>query len=161
MINLCNLKVISILFLGLFLGKQNPVLNTQVNGFQTDYAQNYATQNQLPTALLVAQKSSTCQKLNAAYQEIYSFETKSYYINVCRLDNNFYYHRQGKLDKQKVVLIPAQAMFGGIFQAIRGNTTYFVGKDGDRHYSSVMSNDHEMIFEPELPLPSSSLSRTK
>ncbi|MGL5792865.1 MAG: hypothetical protein ACRC06_00385 [Waterburya sp.] len=131
-------------------------LKTNTNNYS-----NYSTENQLSTAQWLADKSSECQKINVAYQEIYSFETENDYINVCQLDNNFYYHRQAKFDDD-VLLIPAEAIFGGsIFQASNGSTTYFVGKDGDRLYSSVMNNDHEIVFEPELPLPASSLSRGK
>ncbi|MGL5079151.1 MAG: hypothetical protein ACRDBG_25405 [Waterburya sp.] len=137
------------------------MFTARVNRLQSNINNNYSNTNQLLTAQLVDDKTIECQKINVAYQEIYSFETENDYINVCQLDNNFYYHRQAKFNND-VVLIPAQAIFGGsIFQASSGSTTYFVGKDGDRFYSSVMSNDHEIVFEPELPLPASSLSRGK
>jgi hypothetical protein len=148
-------------FLGFFLGQPNSMFTAQVNRLKPNVNNNYSIKNQLLTAQLLADKTLECQKINVAYQEIYSFETENYYINVCQLGNNFYYHRQAKLNDD-LLLIPAQAIFGGsIFQASRGKTTYFVGRDGDRHYSSVMNNDHEIVFEPELQLPASSLSRGK
>lgn len=161
MINWFNLKLIFIVFLGFFLGQPNSMFTAQVNRLKPNVNNNYSIKNQLLTAQLLADKTLECQKINVAYQEIYSFETENYYINVCQLGNNFYYHRQAKLNDD-LLLIPAQAIFGGsIFQASRGKTTYFVGRDGDRHYSSVMNNDHEIVFEPELQLPASSLSRGK
>lgn len=92
-----------------------------------------------------------CHELNAAYQKIYSFETESYYISVCQLGSNFYYHRQSKLDTNSNILVPAEAVFrGNVFQANVGKATYFVGMDNDRHYSSVMLNNNEIVFEPEI-----------
>ena len=105
----------------------------------------------IATADWTAQVTLQCETINPAYQEIYSFETEDYYINICQLDNEFYYHRQSKLD-QSIILIPAQAVFSGdVFQATDGKINYFVGKNGDRYYSSVMKNNNEIIFEPELP----------
>lgn len=101
-----------------------------------------------------------CQEINPIYQEIYSFETENYLISICQLDNNFYYHRQSKLNPRDKVMIAAQAVYrGNVFQASDGKTTYFVGKNGDRHYSSMMSNDNEIVFEPELPSSDNQLSQ--
>ena len=99
----------------------------------------------------VARKISGCQRIAANYREIYSFETRYHYINICQRGGSYYYYRQSKLEPRNNLLIPAQPVFGGdVFQAIKGRTVYFVGKNGDRYYSSVMQNKDEMIFEPEL-----------
>lgn len=154
MLNWFNPKVIFIVFVGFFLGQQNPLFTAQVRPLRHSVTQNYLIANQ------TVENISECQKLNIAYQEIYSFETENYYINVCQLESSFYYYRQAKFDRNNILLIPAQAIFSGdTFQAFEGKTTYFVGKDGDRHYSSVMLNNHEIVFEPELQLPASSLSQ--
>ena len=100
----------------------------------------------------LARQQNSCQNINSAYQQVYSFQTDNYYINICQDRDSFYYHRQSKLDDDKTLLIPAQAIsHGGVFQATSRGITYFVGKDGDRYYSSVMQNDNEIVFEPELP----------
>ncbi|MEM6610880.1 MAG: hypothetical protein AAF652_01240 [Cyanobacteria bacterium P01_C01_bin.72] len=92
-----------------------------------------------------------CHNVDANYQEVYSFETENYYINVCQSNNKFYYYRQSKLNQSNNILIPAQAVSrGDTFQATVGKTTYFVGIDSDRHYSSVMLNNNEIVFEPEI-----------
>ena len=112
---------------------------------------NYQRESQL------SKEELTCQKIDATYQDIYSFEIESYYINICQQGNSFYYHRQSKLDPTNATLIPAMAVFGGsVFQATKGKTVYFVGKDGDRYYSSVMLNNNEIVLEPALlPTPTS------
>lgn len=107
----------------------------------------------------LARQVISCAAINPAYQQVYSFEIKNYYINLCQLGNSFYYRRQSKFNPISSLLVPAQAVFGGnVFQATKGKATYFVGKDGDRHYSSVMPNSNEIVFEPELQSPSFDLS---
>ena len=103
----------------------------------------------------LARQQNSCQNVNSAYQEVYSFQTDNYYIKICQFGDSFYYHRQSKFDDDSTLLIPALTVSeGGAFQATSKGTTYFVGKNGDRYYSSVMHNDNEIVFEPELP-PSS------
>jgi hypothetical protein len=99
-------------------------------------------------------KGVECNKVSAAYKEVYHFETENHYINICQLDSEFYYYRQSKSDVNNRLLIPAEALVrGDVFQATAGKTTYFVGIDSDRYYSSVMSNDNEIVFEPEMTKP--------
>lgn len=111
--------------------------------------------------LIVTQRSAPneCQQANATYREVYSFETEYYLINICQLNGDFYYYRQSKYDHSDQILISAQPVDrGNVFQASDDQTTYFVGKNGDRYYSSVMQNDDEIVFEPELPSSNSNLS---
>ena len=92
-----------------------------------------------------------CDFINAAYQEVYSFETENHYINICQQNSKFFYHRQSKLKGGTNILVPATAVFlGNVYRARVGKTTYFVGIDSDRYYSSVMLNNNEMVFEPEI-----------
>lgn len=102
----------------------------------------------------LAQKTSSCTQINLTYQEVYSFETENSYISICQLENSFFYYRESKSEQQSTLLIPAQAMFSeDVFQATSGKTTYFVGRDGEHYYSSVMQNSSEIVFEPELQSP--------
>ena len=109
----------------------------------------------------LARQQNSCQNIDSAYQQVYSFQTDNYYISICQLEDSFYYHRQSKFDENSTMLIPAQAVSNiGVFQATSRGTTYFVGRDGDRYYSSVMQNDSEIVFEPELRLsPDAVLAR--
>ena len=92
-----------------------------------------------------------CNFINAAYQEVYSFETENHYISICQQNSKFFYHRQSKLEGGTNILVPASAVFlGNVYRARVGKTTYFVGIDSDRYYSSVMLNNDEMVFEPEI-----------
>lgn len=96
-----------------------------------------------------------CRNINTAYQNVYSFETENHHINICQVGKKFYYYRQSKLDANDNLLVPAKALVrGNIFQAKAGKKTYFVGMDSDRYYSSVMLNNNEIVFEPEIPASS-------
>ena len=102
----------------------------------------------------IAGTSFECEAINPGYREVYSFETENYYINICQSDDGFYYHRQPKYEEGNTLLVPAEVVFrGSVFQAFDDDTTYFVGKNGDRYYSSVMHNNNEIVFEPELHSP--------
>ena len=92
-----------------------------------------------------------CSNINTAYQKVYSFETENHHINICQLGNKFYYYRQSKVNANNI-LVPAEAVVrGSVFQAQADETTYFVGIDSDRYYSSVMSNNNEIVLELEIP----------
>ncbi len=92
-----------------------------------------------------------CRNLNTTYQNVYSFETENHHINICQVGKKFYYYRQSKLDAKDNLLVPAEALVrGNIFLAKAGKITYFVGMDSDRYYSSVMSNNNEIVFEPQI-----------
>ena len=104
---------------------------------------------------LTSSPGLSCSEINLTYQEVYKFKTENYYINICRVENDFYYYRQSKSNAEDNLLVPAQPVFGGdIFKATSGKEIYFIGKDSDRYYSSVMLNDNEIVLEPELiPTP--------
>ncbi|AFZ33897.1 hypothetical protein Sta7437_0282 [Stanieria cyanosphaera PCC 7437] len=107
--------------------------------------------NQKQDSLLLVSNRPICQKIGRDYQEIYSFETQNFYINICRLEDNFFYYRQSKLNPRYQILLPATLVFGGdYYQAVDGHTVYLVGINSDGYYSSVMQNNNEIIFEPEI-----------
>lgn len=106
----------------------------------------------------IVAKGVECHNVSTAYQEVYGFETENYYINICQLDDEFFYYRQSKLDASNKLLIPAESILqGDVFQATADRTTYFVGIESDRYYSSVMSNNNEIVFEPEI-LPTAAVA---
>lgn len=119
----------------------------------------YFSRRQQKFPLLLAQVRGNwrvCQRLGDSFKEVYAFETQNYYINICRQGQNFYYHRQSKYDPEKTIFLPAERVFGGdIYQAVDGKITYFAGLNSDGYYSSVMHNNNEIIFEPELKAASS------
>jgi hypothetical protein len=110
---------------------------------------------------LLAKGSNTCQQFHSQYQQVYGFETQSFYIGICQQENYYVYYRQSKLNPEKSLLLPAQIVFGGsIYQAVDGKTIYFVGIDNNGYYSSVMKNNNEIIFEPEINRRTATLAET-
>lgn len=144
-------KYILLIIVWFILGKQRPLLANQIVDFNSSPSADGLTNVILQNETLLAQRKDLCQEVNSEYQEVYSFETEEYYINICQSNSNYYYHRQSKADSDDTLLVTAKLVFGGdVFQATDNRTIYFVGKDGDRHYSSVMHNSSEIVFEPEL-----------
>ncbi|WP_036478181.1 hypothetical protein [Myxosarcina sp. GI1] len=100
---------------------------------------------------IVAQQNLDCSQFAANYTKVYAFETQRFCISIYQADNDFFYFRQSKADPEELLILPATAVFGGtIFQAIDGKTVYFVGLDANGYYSSVMRNNDEVVFEPEI-----------
>lgn len=103
---------------------------------------------------LFAQQNRVCLRLATKYSKIYAFETQRFCISIYRVGDKYFYLRQSKANPEELLMLPANAVFGGtIFQAIDGKTIYFVGIDANGYYSSVMQNDDEVVFEPEIQPP--------
>ena len=101
--------------------------------------------------LLIAQNSNFCQQMAEGYQEVYAFETQNFYINICRYNQKFYYYRKSKQNPNNTLFLPANNILNGnVFQAIDRGKTYIVGTGDEGYYSSVMHENNEVIFEPEL-----------
>jgi hypothetical protein len=68
-----------------------------------------------------------CQQLGAEYQEVYAFETASFYINICQKDNVYFYSGEAKQSDQSSIFIPAYPLENQQgFQAVNGNLSYLV-----------------------------------
>lgn len=160
MINWCQRKTLFLIICCSFWSSSLPTLAISEINLRSESNSSSTIKQKRPLGSWITLATRECEAINSAYQEVYSFETEDHLINICQLGNSFYYHRQSKLDQTNTILIPAQTVFGGdVFQASNGKTTYFVGKNGDRFYSSVMQNNNEIVFEPELPLPPANLSQ--
>lgn len=148
MISWYKRKYIFLIVICLAFGSQNSLLATQKR--ELGFRQNSQRRvEQLPSQALIA-KSVNCQAINSSYQEVYTFSTDLYNISICQSGTNYYYYRQSKTDVSNALLIPAMSAFGDdVFQANNNGTTYFIGRNGDRYYSSVMRNNSEIVFEPE------------
>jgi len=151
MISWYKQKYILLVIFWFILGKQKSLFANHIMDHNQIPDAQHLTGVILQNKIVLVQREDLCQEINVDYQEIYSFETEEYYINVCQSNKNFYYHRQSKANADDALLVTAKSVFGGnVFQATDNRTIYFVGKDGDRHYSSVMHNNSEIVFEPEL-----------
>lgn len=159
MLNWCKQKALYVVMFGSVLSQQSFSIALKNSG---QFALNNSLSNsQTPSiARWIASTSFECEAVNPDYREVYSFETEDYYINICQLDDRFYYRRQPKYEGGNTLLVPAEVVFrGSVFQAFDNDATYFVGKNGDRHYSSVMHDNNEIVFEPELDSRSATSSQ--
>jgi len=76
-----------------------------------------------------------CQQINSAYQEVYAFETASFYINICQKDDLYFYSGEAKQSDEpesifslrNSIFIPATPLENHQgFQAKNGNVSYIV-----------------------------------
>ena len=151
MINWYRQKYILSIVICFVLGQQNSLLAREKSQTNSDSIDNLVESNQPQTKQILAQKTAVCQTIDPDYQEVYSFATQSHYMSICQLGSDFYYHRQSKTDTSNTLLIRAESVFGGgVFQATHEGTIYLIGLDSDRYYSSVMNDNSEIVFEPEV-----------
>jgi hypothetical protein len=76
---------------------------------------------------LVTSDWYNCQQLGKEYQEVYAFETPSFYINICQKDNVYFYSGEAKQSDQNSIFIPAYPLKNQPgFQAVNGNLSYLV-----------------------------------
>ncbi|MEM7595045.1 MAG: hypothetical protein AAF383_26690 [Cyanobacteria bacterium P01_A01_bin.83] len=77
----------------------------------------------------------TCQQINTEYQEVYAFETASFYINICQKDDVYFYSGEAKpRDRKNGNTAPSNSIFMTAepldnyrgFQAKNGNVSYLV-----------------------------------
>ncbi len=86
----------------------------------------------------------TCQQIGAAYQEVYAFETTSFYINICQKDQDYFYSGEAKQNNHNSIFIPAYPLEDNRgFQAENGNVSYVVILPFDNQNSSESSREPE------------------
>ncbi|NJL51645.1 MAG: hypothetical protein HC930_04480 [Hydrococcus sp. SU_1_0] len=68
-----------------------------------------------------------CQQISTDYQEVYAFETPSFYINICQKGNAYFYSGEAKQSNINSMFIPATPLAHSRgFQAQNGNVAYVV-----------------------------------
>jgi hypothetical protein len=84
--------------------------------------------------------------LGEDYQKIYEFDTDNFHIIISSKNNQYYYYSVAKID-QTTVLILAQKITNHLYQAVKDNTLYLVGKNQDDFDFSIWQNGQRIIFE--------------
>lgn len=68
-----------------------------------------------------------CQQISPTYQEVYAFETKNFYINICQKDNLYFYSGEAKQSDRSSIFLPAYPLKDHRgFEAENGNVSYVV-----------------------------------
>lgn len=71
-----------------------------------------------------------CQQISTDYQEVYAFETPSFYVNICQKDEAYFYSgeaKQKEMNSMNSIFIPAISLeHKRGFQAQNGNISYVV-----------------------------------
>jgi hypothetical protein len=68
-----------------------------------------------------------CQQINPEYQEVYAFETSSFYINICQKDQVYFYSGEAKQSDTNSIFMTATPLeHNRGFQAKNGNVSYVV-----------------------------------
>ena len=69
----------------------------------------------------------SCQQISSEYQEVYAFETPSFFVNICQKDDIYFYSGEAKRRNANSIFIPATPLeHNRGFQAKNGNVSYTV-----------------------------------
>jgi hypothetical protein len=102
-------------------------------------------------SFLVTSDWRTCTQLGKEYAEVYAFETPSYYVNICRQGERFYYSGEAKEGYINFIFLPAYLLEDGhTYRADNGNLSYFVAMTSSGGMVSVEQNGHPIAVERSL-----------
>ncbi|PSB12644.1 hypothetical protein C7B62_00725 [Pleurocapsa sp. CCALA 161] len=69
----------------------------------------------------------SCQQISTDYQEVYAFETSSFYVNICQKDDIYFYSGEAKQSDNSSIFMTATPLeHNRGFQAKNGNVSYVV-----------------------------------
>ncbi len=97
---------------------------------------------------IVDQVRDNCQQFGAAYQEIGSFETANFYVNLCALGNRYFYLGTAKNKSYKSNFIPAYPTDQiNTYQADNGNSSYIVKIEPTQATLIIQRNNKTILVE--------------
>jgi hypothetical protein len=92
-----------------------------------------------------------CQQTGGEYQEIYAFETPSFYVNICKKGNLYFYSGEAKQGDINSIFIPAYSIDNGqSYQADNGNLSYYVEILPDTETLTVERNNRPILREKAI-----------
>lgn len=104
-------------------------------------------------SFLVTADWRNCNQMGIDYAEVYAFETPSYYINICRQGDRFFYSGEAKQGYINFIFLPAYLLEDGhTYRADNGNLSYFIAMTSSGGMVSVEQNGHQIALERSLSL---------
>jgi hypothetical protein len=100
---------------------------------------------------LIDSNQQSCQQIGEGYQDIRTFETNSFYINICQKDNDYYYIGEAKTGNIDTIFLPANALAPGeMYRANNGNVAYIVTILANEAILTVERNGAQVAIENSL-----------
>ncbi|HHP7230243.1 MAG TPA: hypothetical protein ACFCUY_05215 [Xenococcaceae cyanobacterium] len=102
---------------------------------------------------IIDQVGHNCKSLGDTYQEIITFETASFYVNLCQKGTQYFYAGTAKNNSLEAIFIPAYATEQlNIYQADNGNISYIVQITPTETILRIKRNGNIVIEENSLAL---------
>ncbi len=102
-------------------------------------------------SFLVTADWRNCTQIGEEYAEVYAFETPSYYVNICRQGDRFFYSGEAKQGYINFIFLPAYLLEDGhTYRADNGNLSYFVAMTSSEWILSIEQNGHQITVERSL-----------
>lgn len=102
-------------------------------------------------SFLVTADWRNCTQMGKEYAEVYAFETPSYYVNICRKGDRFFYSGEAKQGYINSIFLPAYLLEDGhTYRADNGNLSYFIAMTSSGGMVSIEQNDRQIALERSL-----------
>jgi hypothetical protein len=106
-------------------------------------------EEELPKETIPEPGEYSCQALGSDYQNVISFETPNYYVNICRQGNREYHYSVPKHSPENSVVIPIQNVNSNMYEATLEDRLYIVFKSETGGEFYIWQDNRQILFEKE------------
>jgi len=130
---------VSLITVSLATVAANPTRADTVSASRADYS------------FLVTADWRNCTQMGEEYAEVYAFETPSYYVNICRQGDRFFYSGEAKQGYINSIFLPAYLLEDGhTYRADNGNLSYLIAMTSAEGILRIEQNGHQIAVERSL-----------
>jgi hypothetical protein len=130
---------VSLITVSLTTVAANPTRADTVSASRADYS------------FLVTADWRNCTQMGEEYAEVYAFETPSYYVNICRKGDRFFYSGEAKQGYINSIFLPAYLLEDGhTYRADNGNLSYLIAMTSAEGILRIERNGHQIAVERSL-----------
>ena len=95
----------------------------------------------------------SCQQIGKQYQEVSSFETANFYINICSKGDRYFYSGQAKQDYLGSIFLPAYPLANKqSYIAHNGNISYLIAIAASENRLVIRKNGRQIASEKAVNL---------
>lgn len=101
----------------------------------------------------ISQDWRNCQEIGEQYQEVSSFETANFYVNICSKGDRYFYSGEAKEDNRGSIFLPAYPLsYQHGYVASNGNISYLISITPDENTLIVRKNGRQIALEKSFNL---------
>ena len=101
----------------------------------------------------VSEDWRNCQQIGEQYQEVSSFETANFYVNICSKGDRYFYSGEAKQNNLGSIFLPAYPLSSKqSYVASNGNISYLISITPDENTLAIRKNGRQIAIEKSFNL---------